>query len=158
MGAALWLEPSLLRWYRQEDIALLIARTVLAPGFAAWAMAELVNVVRPLRLFDRRIRKWTHLFIAGTFAGVLGAVIAAFGLALGDGEVHELVILGACGALGTLLVLLPFRRVRAGQCIHCSYDLRAQPGPGSPGAGVCPECGAATWTTPGKRIPPPIAA
>ena len=32
MGVALWLDPTLLRWYQQEDIAVLLARTVVRCG------------------------------------------------------------------------------------------------------------------------------
>jgi hypothetical protein len=134
-----------MRWYQQQDIVVLIARTVLAPGLAAWCAAELINMLRPLRLFDRRIRKKRYQIMAGLGAGILGAASASILLAIAVGRVHELVVLGGCGLLISAIVLLPMRRVRAGHCIHCSYDLRAQPGPGSPGSGICPECGAATW-------------
>lgn len=153
MGACVWLEPEL-RWCSRESLVLLVARTVLAPGLAAWIVAELVHLVRPLRLFDRRVRKFSRALLAGLMGGILGATVASLGLAIGVHSTHELVIVSVCGALGAGAALLPVRRIRAGFCIHCGYDLSAQPGPGSAGSGMCPECGALAWQGTGPRQEP----
>lgn len=141
IGIALWLLPTELFLSNQHTSALLL-RGVLAPALAAWMTAEAINLLRPRRLFDRRLRRIAAPTIAGFIAGFIGAAIGSFALVLVDEPLHEALILVAASVVGSILVLLPMRRVRAGHCIHCGYDLRAQPGPGSPGCGICPECGA----------------
>ncbi len=147
MGVSWWMDPDL-KWYGREDIVLLIARTIMAPMFAAWIFAECVNAVRPLRLFDRRVRRLVPRLVSGVSAGVIGACIASLLLTIAEGWAHDVVILSASAAVGTAGVLALMRRVRKGSCIHCGYDVRSQPGPGSPGWGICPECG--TSVLPGR--------
>jgi hypothetical protein len=141
MGVSLWLEPAF-RWIERADAAVLLARSVLAPALAAWIVAELINAVRPRRLFDRRVATMVARGVAGLCAGVIGAAATALVLAVAEGYVHEIVVLSSTGAMAAASVLLPLRRVRPGECIHCRYDLRNQPPPGQPGWGICPECGA----------------
>ena len=142
MGTSYALDPTL-RWYGDGDIALLVARTILAPALAAWIAVELVNIVRPLRLFDRRISHLVRRAAAGVAAGVLGALGATAAFVYTEGLVHEVVTLASAGAAGSVLVLALMRRIRRGECIYCRYDQRDQPAPGRSGWGICPECGAA---------------
>lgn len=141
MGALLGLDPTV-RWFERPDIAMLIARSVVGPVIAAWLVAEGVNLVRPLRLFDPRIARWVPRVLVGVASGLIGTAAASLLLAFAVGVVHDVVILAGSAGLGTMMTLIVMPRVRPGACIYCGYDVRSQPGPGMPGWGTCPECGA----------------
>jgi hypothetical protein len=144
MSIALWLLPADLFAQNQQSFNMFI-RGVLAPTLAAWAITEGMNLFRPLRLFDRRLRRIAPQTLTGFVAGVIAAAAGSVALALVDTPLLETLVLAGAGFLGALVVLVPLRRARAGHCIHCGYDLSAQPGPGAAGNGICPECGARSW-------------
>jgi hypothetical protein len=147
MGVAYWMIPVWSWLYNPNDhIGALILRGVLAPTVAAWIIAEVVQVLSPRRNFDRRLRLRVRPFIGGVVAGLIGAAFGSFALALVEGETYEFLVLAGSGALGAVMPLVFMRRVLKGHCIHCGYDLRGQPGPGSAGSGLCPECGTPSWS------------
>jgi hypothetical protein len=116
---------------------------VVVPLACAWGAAELVNLMSPRRLLDRRLSgRRLARGAAGAIAGTLSAASAAALLPLVDSYVGDPVVTGGAAAIGGAAVLLLLVRLRPGHCIHCGYDLRNGPGPGRSGAGVCPECGA----------------
>lgn len=125
------------------DPAPLAAVMIGAPALSAWAAAELANVVRPVRLFDRRIRRGRIKLALGLLAGTLGALLGAGLLPLLDEYLPDAAILGSAAAVAASATVLLLPRRRPGHCIFCGYDLRDGPSPGQTGAGRCPECGAA---------------
>lgn len=133
-------------WFREDPSMqrVFILVTVVIPIACGWGAAELVNLIRPRHLLDRRLkgRTLTRLLI-GMIAGVIGAFATAVLLPLVDRFVPDAVLTGSAGVIAAGFIVLLLPRVRPGHCIHCGYDLRSGPGPGRPGAGLCPECGAA---------------
>jgi hypothetical protein len=142
---ALVAQPVWLRYELDGAWLWLALIIVIIPVCCAWVAAELVNLASPRRIFDRRLGRWRSRLFLGLIAGTLGVAIGAVVLALPgvDRAVPDAVPLGVAAVLATILTMLPLSRRRAGHCIYCGYDLRSSPGPGRPGSGMCPECGAA---------------
>ena len=139
--------------YESQSIPRLIAAILLAPTLAAWAGAELVNMLSPRRLFDRRRNTRLSRLALGVAAALVSAAAGAAALPLVDRQAPDAAVFGASGFLVMAAFVLGCSRVRAGRCIHCGYDLRRSPAPGQPGAGRCPECGASIVPEPVRSAP-----
>lgn len=111
-----------------------------AASAAGWLAAESVQALWPRRILDRRVRRWWMLGGMGALAGCIGVVLMAGSLIALQEAVPDLLVTGACGALGAGLMLATTSRVRRGTCIHCGYDQSAAT---PAGGGKCAECGAA---------------
>jgi hypothetical protein len=114
----------------------LAAILVGVPCVTAWGAAELLERIRPRRVFDARVRRsWTRI-LAGFGAGLLSVVLVTPMIVWLDDKAPDGMLLAAASALGTACVLFLLRRKRRGECVHCGYDLSAAPEP------RCSECGA----------------
>jgi hypothetical protein len=127
--------------YQQSDIGALALVMLLTPACSAWAGAELVQALSPRRAFDRRVRARGLRFFAGLCAGLFGLGAGAALLPIVDRFVPDALTMGATSAIAAAAFVLLLKRQRRGHCISCGYDQRGMPGPGQPGAGICPECG-----------------
>jgi hypothetical protein len=143
--------------------ATLVALIVLLPTACAAASAQFVAFISPRRQFDRRMRGgFFPRALAGFFGGVIATITIGALLIVADSFVSDALLTCAAGALAGSLAVLPLSRVKRGACFHCGYDLSAQPGPGQPGFGRCPECGAGVVESPAHlgtrvRLPKPAA-
>ncbi len=107
------------------------------PTLVTFVVADAVRLVRPKWTLDHRARRGLNAVAAGLMAGVVGA--AAMSVVLASTVTLPVVlVLIACPAASTLLAVLPMRKLRAGWCVACGYDLRAAT---VRGGGCCPECG-----------------
>ena len=127
--------------YEQTSIWVLAMVMLLTPACSAWAGAELVQAITPRRAFDRRVRARALKFFIGLCAGLIGLAAGALMLPVADRYLPDALIMGTTSALAAMTIVLLLKRKRPGHCIVCGYDQRGMPGPGQPGAGVCPECG-----------------
>jgi hypothetical protein len=120
----------------QEHGTLWLAAVLIGlPVACAWGVAELIDKRRPRRAFDARAKRpWTLVF-AGLASGVLSVVIATPLITLVDWT-SDAVSISAAAMAGATVVLLVLSRKKAGECVHCGYDLTAGAEP------RCPECGA----------------
>lgn len=109
---------------------------VIFPPLAAWLTVELINLVTPRRLFDRRTVAPVRRAVLGVMGGVIGFVLAVAFLPILEPFMPDWGVLSASSAVGMMLpaVLLP--RVHRGHCVHCDYDLTTLPS-----MEQCPECG-----------------
>jgi hypothetical protein len=138
-------------WIRAEP-GRLAALLVLLPLACAYAGARLGVMLRPRRLFDRRMSEGAvRRGLLGAGAGTLAVVCIGGLLILLDRWVPDWALITgastACAAVATLTI----SRVRPGACFFCGYDLSAPPAPGQPGFGLCPECGADCISASGHR-------
>jgi hypothetical protein len=127
-------EAEVLR-YQERGVVWLASLLLGLPVACAWGVAEAIDKTRPRRVFDPRVRRaWTLVF-TGLAGGVLSVVIATPLITLLD-QVSDAVSIGAAAMAGTTIVLLALGKKKAGECVHCGYDLTAGAEP------RCPECGA----------------
>ena len=141
-GSAVWVRLAADGWWTADwrNIVTMVLVLTAVPVICSWLAAEVVNLVFPRRILDRRVPRRKGPIIAGLAAGILGVALAAVLLSLLDGFTSDAVITGVSAALGMALVLLLTRRVGPRwACPHCGYDLR---GITVKAGGKCPECGA----------------
>ncbi|MCG3130138.1 MAG: hypothetical protein FLDDKLPJ_00886 [Phycisphaerae bacterium] len=110
----------------------------ILPVAAGVIVAALVDHVRPLRILSRRAPVGARPFLVGVFASVITILVAGAYIMVADIAVPDAALLCGVQSLSLLIILLTARRVWAGRCIRCDYDIR-----GSLDSGRCPECGAA---------------
>ena len=124
-------------WLRYQARGVLWLATLLIalPSGGAWLAMEVMERIRPRRAFDPRVKRPRTLVLAGVVSGLLGVVLATAMITLVD-KLSDAVALGAAAVLATTLVLLVLSRKRAGECVHCGYDLSAAQD------ARCTECGA----------------
>jgi hypothetical protein len=115
----------------------------LLPVCAGWGAAEMVRLVRGggarLRAFNPAHSWWLGRMTRGVVAGLIGVGASLAALVYVNEPPSDAVVMGLGGAVGAAAVLLFGRRVKAGACVGCGYDLR---GLTSASGGRCPECGA----------------
>lgn len=106
------------------------------PPLAAWLVVEIINLLGPRRLLDRRTVAPIRRASLGFTGGVIGFIVAVAFLPIVEKAVPDWVTLASASAIGTMIpaVLLP--RTRKGHCVFCDYDLRTLPS-----MERCPECG-----------------
>lgn len=122
------------------------------PFLGAAIGAQLMLLMSPRRLFDRRATDGMGRRLAGGFVGgLITTVVIGVLLIVADQYIPDVYLVGAAGFISGAFAILPFARVRQGACFHCGYDLTASPAPGQPGFGRCPECGADCMETPVRR-------
>lgn len=140
-GAALVMERAVLLAQPRLGAFVLLSALVV-PSVVTWAVLEMINLVSPRRLLDRRVRRPWARVVDGAIAGTLGACIGAVSLALLDWSVPDAVLTASSAAVATAITALPLRRVRRAECVHCGYDLSGmRVAPGRSDACACPECG-----------------
>ncbi|MEK6703016.1 MAG: hypothetical protein AABZ53_12185 [Planctomycetota bacterium] len=106
------------------------------PPLAAWLAVEIIHLISPRRLFDRRIVAPIGRVSLGIKGAVIGFIIAVVFLPIVENAMPDWLTLAAASAIGTMIptVLLP--RMHKGHCALCDYDLRTLPS-----MERCPECG-----------------
>ncbi len=106
------------------------------PPLAAWVTAEVVNLLSPRRLFDRRTIAPIRRASLGITSSVIGFILAVLFLPIVENNMPDWATLAAASALGTMIPMVLLPRTRKGHCVHCDYDLRTLPS-----MERCPECG-----------------
>ncbi len=110
----------------------------VTPTLSTWIVAAIIHRISPRKIFLPGRRQWIAPLLRGVAAGLLGLVIAVFGVAYLDKRFSEVTIMAASSALGALPIVLLSARSKPGLCRRCDYDLRT-----SLPFGRCPECGIA---------------
>lgn len=105
------------------------------PVGAAWLVYELLQAIRPSRIFNPRAGRPVRAGILGFMAGVLSVAATIGAFAFDAPGQHDVFVVGASGAGAAALVLLMLRRVRRDRCVRCNYDTQGLALP------RCPECG-----------------
>jgi hypothetical protein len=109
------------------------------PTLVTFVVADAVRLARPKWTLDGRARRRVWAAASGLLAGCLGAVGISVMLAA-TRDVPAALVFIACPAVSTLAAVAPMKRLRAGWCVACGYDLRAA----TVRTGTqCPECGRA---------------
>lgn len=116
----------------------LAAITVALPALVMWGVMEVMQLIRPRRIFLGERRATTVLIAWGALSAVATFIIAGVGMAWLDRILPDAVIFAAAAGLATLVTLPLLPRHRRGRCVYCAYDLR---GATVHSAGCCAECG-----------------
>ncbi|MFZ4576374.1 MAG: hypothetical protein ACOYN0_18465 [Phycisphaerales bacterium] len=115
-------------------------------GRAAWALVGApflagvfavngVTAFRRPRCFDPRTGARTACVVLGFIAALCAIGVGTLIVALEPDRVPEWCAFSLGGFASVAVPTLLLRRVKAGACIRCAYDLRATL------SSVCPECG-----------------
>lgn len=121
-----------------RDLAPMVLTLILLPIAAAWLAISVLELIRPRRIFDRRVRRPIARLLLGAAAALVATLLTTIAVATLPSSISDSVITSSAAFLGACGVTLFSSRHRKGTCIHCAYDLSATP-PTQP----CPECGAA---------------
>lgn len=105
------------------------------PVGAAWLVYELLQAVRPSRIFSPRAGRPVRAASLGVISGALSVAATIGAFAFDAPGQHDVIVVGACASGAAALVLLMLSRVRRDRCVRCNYDTRGLALP------RCPECG-----------------
>ncbi len=110
--------------YQERGVLWLATLLIALPTACAWGVAEAVDRLVPRKAFDPRAKRpWTLVF-AGLASGLLSVVFATPLITLLQ-SMSDAAMVGVASTAGTTVVLLALGRKRAGECVHCGYDLAA---------------------------------
>lgn len=121
--------------HEAQNWGIFAAKIAGVPIGAAWIIAELVEWIRPRKMFDRRSERPWRLLGTGFVAGLLSIGGALLIYATIGWRWNDAVVFGSSSACVSVVLLLPRRIVRAGRCVSCGYELKGLVEP------RCPECG-----------------
>lgn len=130
-----WLESE--PWEYGAKPAMLLAAL---PLLGAWTACELLRLVRPVRLLDRRVRGVLVRAVAGLCAGLLALIATMLAVEFVTGVWVEFALTFSAAFLATATIALCSSRQRPGACTQCRYDLSTIT---TAARGRCPECGSA---------------
>ncbi len=114
----------------------LFALMLVAMPLSALLVSMIAHHSRPRRSFLRGTRRRLAALRSGISAALLSVVFGAAAEIWLYDRASDIVTIPLAAMLATTIVCLTMRRVRAGYCPQCNYDIR-----GSLGGGRCSECG-----------------